>query len=108
MPLRVFFIFFFVKDIKYLIEKPYNVPENYTIYTYKSAKALFTEISANIRYYDKFKFYKLARDETLDKAYRALKDHKKYSNEELQGRVLDVAFEIGGNIMNKLVTIFQY
>jgi hypothetical protein len=36
-----------------------------------------------------------------------LTDHRNYTNEELQGRVLDVAFEIGGNIMNKLVSIFQ-
>ncbi len=67
-----------VKDIKHLIEKPYYLPENYTRYTYKSAKSLFTVISANVRYYEKIKFYKLARDETLDRAFVALTDHKNY------------------------------
>jgi hypothetical protein len=92
-----------VKDIKNLIEKPYLVPVNYMRYSFASGRPLFTEISANIRYYDKFRLYKLAQYETLDKAYRALKDHKNYTNEELQGRVLDVAFEIGGNILNRSV-----
>jgi hypothetical protein len=90
-----------VKDIKQLIEKPYLVPENYMRYGFASGRPLFTEISANLIYYDKFRLYKLAQDETLEKAYGALKDHKNYTNEELQGRVLDVAFEIGGNILNR-------
>ena len=90
-----------VKDIKNLIEKPYLVPVNYMRYIHGSGRPLFTEISANLIYYDKFRLYKLARDETLEKAYGALKDFKNYTNEELQGRVLDVAFEIGGNILNR-------
>ena len=90
-----------VKDIKHLIENPYKVPENYMRYSFSSGRPLFTEISANIIYYDKFRLYKLAREETLDKAFVALKENKNYTNEELQGRVLDVAFEIGGNILNR-------
>ena len=97
-----------VKEIRRLIERPFYVPENYTRYAYNKCWPLFTEISANIRYYDKFRLYKLARDETLDRAFEALKDHKNYSNEELQGRVLNVAFQIGGNIMNRLAFILGY
>ena len=74
-------------------------------YIHGSGRPLFTEISANIRYYDKFRLYKLARDETLNKAFVALKESKNYTNEELQGRVLDVAFEIGGNILNRSVLV---
>jgi hypothetical protein len=96
------------KDIKNLIENPYKVPENFMRYIHGSGRPLFTEISANILFYDKFRLYKLARDETLDRAFEALKDHKNYSNEELQGRVLNVAFEIGGNIMNRLAFILAY
>lgn len=90
-----------VKNIKHLIEKPYNLPDKYMNYLYKSGRPLFTEISANVRYYDTFKYYKLAREETLSKALNALKDYKKFTNEELQSLVLNVAFEIGGNILNR-------
>jgi hypothetical protein len=90
-----------VKDIKYLIKKPYEVPTRFMRYLHNSGRPLFTELSANILYYDKFKFYKLARDETLDKAYEALKDYSNFTSEELQERVLNVAFEIGGNILNR-------
>ena len=92
------------KNITYLIEKPYYIPENYTRYVFGSGRPLFTEISANIRYYDKFKYYKLARKETLDEAYKALNNYEQFKNEELQRRVLNVAFEIGGNILNRIWT----
>ena len=92
------------KNITDLIENPYYIPENYTRYVYGSGRPLFTEISANIRYYEKLKYYKLARKETLDEAFKALKDYKLFKNEELQRRVLNVAFEIGGNILNRIWT----
>ena len=90
------------KNIKLLLERPYFLPETYMRYAFNSGKPLFTEISANTRYYEKFKYYELAREETLNRALNVLKAQQNYSNEELQGRVLDVAFEIGGNILNRI------
>lgn len=90
-----------VKDIKYLIKKPYEVPTDFMRYLHNSGRPLFTELSANILYYETFKFYKLAREDTLDEAFKALKDYSNFTSEELQGRVLEVAFEIGGNLLNR-------
>jgi hypothetical protein len=46
----------------------------------------------------------LARRETLSRAYTALKNNASYSNEQLQKHILNVAFEIGGNILNRMWT----
>jgi len=91
-----------IKDMRYLIEEAYFIPTNYTRYYFNHGWPLFTEMSANMIYYDKFRLYKLARDETLDRAFIALKNYRNYSNEQLQSRVLNVAFEIGGNILNRI------
>jgi hypothetical protein len=99
---RPLYLFRPIKNMRYLIEEAYFIPTNYTQYYFNHGWPLFTEISANILYYDKFRFYKLARDKTLDRAFRALENYKNFSNAELQERVLNVAFEIGGNILNRI------
>jgi len=96
------------KNIADLIENPYYIPENYTRYGYGSGRPLFTELSANIRFYDQFEYYNLARKKTLDLANEALRNYKNFSNTELQKRVLNVAFEIGGNILNRIYRPNQY
>ena len=40
----------------------------------------------------------------MDEAYKALNNYEQFKNEELQRRVLNVAFEIGGNILNRIWT----
>jgi hypothetical protein len=93
-----------VKLIHKLIEKPYELPQNYMRYVHGRVGPLFPEISANVIYYKKLKRYNLARNETLNEAFTALKNNGNYSKNELQRRVLNVAFEVGGNILNKMWT----
>ena len=85
---------------KDLNEKVY-IPSEYNRFRFQTYSALFMELSANDLFYDRFLEFNLVSTETISRARDALKKTDLNNTQRLDC-LLQVGFEIGGNILNQL------
>ena len=90
-----------VKNLRVLINDPLPIPTNKLRYGYGSGRPLFMEVCAIPSLFNKFQFYNLSRVETLEEARRAIRNNT-ISEKELQNKVFQVGYEIGGNLLNRV------
>ncbi len=90
------------KDMNSLIKT--KVPENSNRFYYNSIDGLFFEIWCNPIYYEKFYHYGLVNRQTIDNAFKITKNMTLNSNQVNQNIIMQVSFEVGGNLLNKMWT----
>ena len=88
------------KDMKSLINT--RVPQDKYRFFYNSYNAYFFELCCNPIYYEKFFHYGLVTRDTIDKALNATKNMSVNSNQMNQNLIIQVGYEVGGNLLNKI------
>jgi hypothetical protein len=92
------------KPMEKLIETSFPIDK--TRFLYNDIDAYFFELCSNPDYYDKFFYYGLVSRETLLKAHEITYNMKNklenYTSEYKQDIILQVPFEVGGNLLNKM------
>ena len=78
-----------------------SLPLNSTRFYYSDIMAYFFEICSNPTYYEKLASYSLVDADTVNKTVQALND-KGASEDFKLNSVLQVGYEVGGNILNKM------
>ncbi len=83
-----------------------SLPTNRTRFLYKDIEGYFYELCTNPEYYDKFYYYDLVSRDTILKAhevaYNIIHNISNYTEEYKQDIILQVSFEVGGNLLNKM------
>lgn len=74
----------------------------YMRYIFKAPEAFFMEICANPAYFYKLFYYGLAKAETLNSALQVINEKEKFNYKEKANLFLNIGFEVGGNILNKV------
>ncbi len=88
------------KDMKSLIQT--KIPQDANRFYYNSINGYFFEICCNPIYYEKFYHYGLVNRNTIDKAFKLTKNMTANSNQVNQNIIIQVGFEVGGNLLNKM------
>ncbi len=78
-----------------------KLPQTFENLIYKMSSAYFYEISSNPIYYDKLLFYELVRSDTIAKAQIAINNTKMNHGLRLSA-ILQIGFEVGGNLLNRM------
>jgi hypothetical protein len=86
------------KNISSLIKT--NVP-NALRYFYGSQGPFFMELCANPKYFHKYAYYNLVKNETLSNALQTIANNQSTQLEK-QERLLSVGYELGGNLLNRV------
>ena len=83
-----------------------SLPLNKTRFLYRDIEAYFFELCSNPEFYEKFYNYGLVSQETMLKAREIIfsinNKSSNYTSEIKQDVILQVPFEIGGNLLNKI------
>jgi hypothetical protein len=88
------------KDMNALMKT--SLPKNKTKIIYNSYDPYFFEICSNPIYIKKFHEYNLISIKTIEKVKYAQKNWKKIDNDLKTDYLLQVGFEVGGKLLNKL------
>ena len=78
-----------------------EIPLEKSRYQFKHWAAYFLELCSNPIYWNKLKYYGLVNNLTIDSAKNALSKYS-YSDEAKTNAVLQVGYEVGGNLINKI------
>ena len=82
-----------------------SLPKYKNRFLYRIPEAYFFELCSNPDYYNKFYYYGLVSRETILKAHEITYNMKygllNYTSEYKQDIILQVPFEVGGNLLNK-------
>ena len=88
------------KDLNTLINT--SIPTNKHRFVYNQYNPLFFEICSNPIYYEKLKYYELVSEWTVENALTKINDYEKFSKNDKLNSVLQVGYEVGGNLLNKM------
>ena len=78
------------------------IPTKPRRFLYNRYDPYFFEICSNPIYYEKLKHYQLASAETINDALTKLYADGNFSNNDKLNSVLQVGYEVGGNLLNKM------
>ena len=88
------------KDLNTLVHA--YIPMNKRRFIYNRYDPFFFEICSNPIYYEKLKYYQLVSAETINDALTKLYDNGNFSDNDKLNSVLQVGYEVGGNLLNKM------
>ena len=83
-----------------------SLPLDRKRFLYRDIEAYFFELCSNPKYFEKFYYYDLVSRETILKAnetiYNMTHNIFNYTSEYKREQIFQVAFEVGGNLLNKM------
>ena len=91
----------FKKNLNHLMN--FEIPKDRTRYHFGSYDCLFMVICTNPNYYDKLLYYNLVKNETVQKSIQVI-NNESSTYEERSHYLFRVGFEVGANLINKLIT----